>query len=109
MVYEAACAFLHVAPTWNVVLEAPPPLQIITSGLSATAAALEAVSAGYDIDADDAALRRIVAEADPANAWRTYREQYPPRRELGGRSALTFSPACGPAARAVAGLVAGVW
>jgi erythronate-4-phosphate dehydrogenase len=110
MVYEAACAFLGVAPEWTPPLPPAPPITVDTTGLSPAAAIVDAVRAGYALDDDDAALRRIVAlpEGERAAAFRAYREAYPPRRELRGRL-LTFSPNCDPAARAIEGLQAALW
>jgi erythronate-4-phosphate dehydrogenase len=91
MIYEAACAFLGRAPTWSARQSLPPPPArvVVRSAEDGVRAVLEAVAAGYDIGADDAALRAIarsgqVAEARGA-AFRKYREQYPERRELAGR------------------------
>ncbi|MGZ3441400.1 MAG: DUF3410 domain-containing protein, partial [Polyangia bacterium] len=56
------------------------------------AAALEAVAAGYDPRADDAALRALVDGGDDGSGFRGYREQYPERRELGGRVVKLVAP-----------------
>lgn len=96
MVYEAACAFLGRAPTWKAADSLPPapaPL-VVRSTDDGVLAALEAVAAGYDQAADDAALRALVAA--PADgrgaAFRKYREQYPERRELGRRAVHFATP-----------------
>jgi len=83
MIYDAACAFLGVAPTWSPRDSLPPPPGpiVIDRRDDGVPAALQAVAAGYDVRADDAALR---AFADGA-AFRSYREKYPERRELDGR------------------------
>jgi hypothetical protein len=72
-----------VAPTWSPRDSLPPPPGpiVIDRRDDGVTAALQAVAAGYDLAADDAALR---AFADGA-AFRSYRENYPERRELDGR------------------------
>lgn len=84
MVYQAACRFLGIAPTWRPSLERAPSRTIETAGRSDAELILDAVRAGYAIEADDAALREIVSEDDPerARAWQRFRAGYPPRREL---------------------------
>jgi erythronate-4-phosphate dehydrogenase len=90
MIYDAACAFLGRTPTWRAADSLPlPPSPIVVRGREdGVLAALEAVAAGYDPAADDAALRALVAgPADArAAAFRRYRENYPERRELAGRA-----------------------
>ena len=83
MIYDAACAFLGVTPTWTPRESLPPPpgAIVIDRRDDGVPAALEAVAAGYDVAADDAAMR---AFADGAT-FRKYRERYPERRELDGR------------------------
>jgi erythronate-4-phosphate dehydrogenase len=87
MIYEAACAFLKITPTWSPRESLPPaPARIVVQcRQDGVAAALEAVAAGYDPAADDQALRAIVAAGDDGTAFRRYRERYPERRELDGR------------------------
>jgi len=83
MIYDAACAFLGVAPAWSPRDSLPPPPGpiVIDRRDDGVAAALQAVAAGYDVADDDSALR---AFAD-GTAFRSYREKYPERRELDGR------------------------
>jgi erythronate-4-phosphate dehydrogenase len=90
MIYDAACAFLGVTPTWSPRDSLPPPPGpiVIDRRDDGVAAALHAVAAGYDVAADDAALR---AFADGA-AFRAYREHYPERRELDGRPVRFVAP-----------------
>ncbi|HEY1587911.1 MAG TPA: DUF3410 domain-containing protein, partial [Polyangia bacterium] len=85
-----ACAFLGVTPTWTTRDSLPPPPSavIVDRRDDGVAAALQAVAAGYDPAADDAATR---AFADGA-AFRRYREEYPERRELGGRVVKFAAP-----------------
>jgi len=96
MIYDAACAFVGRTPTWTPRASLPPPPSAVTvrARVDGVAAALAAVAAGYDLGADDAALRAIVAApADTrAAAFRRYREQYPERRELGGRAVRFAQP-----------------
>jgi erythronate-4-phosphate dehydrogenase len=96
MIYDAACAFLDRAPTWRATDSLPPapaPL-VVRTRQDGVLAALEAVAAGYDPAADDAALRAFTA--GPADgrgaAFRKYREQYPERRELGRRAVHLARP-----------------
>jgi erythronate-4-phosphate dehydrogenase len=110
LVYEAACAYLGVAPTWTPTLPPAPPLVVEVGGRSTAEAVLEAVRAGYALDDDDAALRKIVAlpEGERAAAFRSYRECYPVRRELRARP-LTFSPKCEAAEQVLSGLQSALW
>jgi erythronate-4-phosphate dehydrogenase len=82
MVYEAACRFLGVAPTWRPRYPETPPLALIVEGKSDEALLLEAIRSGYRIEDDDRTLRQIVASADPS--FREYRQHYPDRLELTG-------------------------
>ncbi len=83
MIYDAACAFLGVTPTWTPrqSLPTPPGRIVVDRRDDGVAAALEAVAAGYDVAADDAAMRAF----SDGVAFRKYRENYPERRELDGR------------------------
>lgn len=87
MVHQAACNFLGVTPHWRPAL--PPAtrrLELETTGRWAAELVLEAVRAGYQLEADDAALRAIarLPENTRASAFQNYRDEYPPRRELDG-------------------------
>ncbi|HEX8950645.1 MAG TPA: DUF3410 domain-containing protein, partial [Polyangia bacterium] len=90
MIYDAACAFLGVAPTWTPRASLPPApgAIVVDRGDDGVLAALQAVAAGYDVADDDAALR---AFGDGA-AFRKYREDYPERRELDGRAVRFARP-----------------
>lgn len=94
MIYDAACAFLGVTPTWTPrdALPPPPARIVVARRDDGVAAALEAVAAGYDPAADDRALRAIVAAGDDGTAFRRYRETYPERRELDGRVVQLAAP-----------------
>ena len=87
MIYDAACAFIGVAPTWTPRDSLPPPpgAIVIDRRDDGVPAALAAVAAGYDPRADDAALRALVDGSDDGAGFRKYRERYPERRELGAR------------------------
>jgi erythronate-4-phosphate dehydrogenase len=90
MIYDAACAFAGVAPTWSPRASLPPPPGpiVIDRRDDGVLAALHAVAAGYDVATDDAAMR---AFADGA-AFRAYRENYPVRRELDARTVKFATP-----------------
>lgn len=90
MIYDAACVFLGVTPTWTTRDSLPPPpgAIVVDRRDDGVAAALHAVAAGYDPAADDAATR---AFAD-GPAFRRYREEYPERRELDGRVVRFVTP-----------------
>jgi erythronate-4-phosphate dehydrogenase len=96
MIYDAACAFLGVAPTWTPRESLPPPPGpiVIARRDDGILAALEAVAAGYDPAVDDAALRAIVAGGRDGRgaAFRRYRESYRERRELDGRPVRFVAP-----------------
>lgn len=109
MVYAAACRFLGVVPSWRPGPELLPPNPTDgrrpdrdSSGRSDEEMLAQLL--GYDIRADDRALRRMVAlpTAERGAAFRRYRENYPVRRELTG--ARLFLP--GPRPRLQAMLAA---
>jgi erythronate-4-phosphate dehydrogenase len=93
MVYEAFCRHLGIAPSWTPSLPPASALAIDSRDKSDATVVLEAVAAEYSIDADDTALRRILARPveERAAAFRRLRDNYPERRELGIRL-VTFSP-----------------
>jgi erythronate-4-phosphate dehydrogenase len=94
MIYDAACAFLGVAPTWHPrdALPPPPGPVVVRRREDGVAAVLEAVAADYDILADDKSLRKIVDSGDDGRQFRHYREHYPERRELDGRTVKLAVP-----------------
>lgn len=94
MIYDAACAFVGVAPTWNPRDSLPPPpgRVVVDRRADGVAAALLAVAAGYDAREDDAALRALVDGGDDGSGFRRYRENYPERRELDGRAVSFVAP-----------------
>jgi len=88
MVYEAACRFLGVTPSWDAAAAAPPPaVPVVTldEGARTTEDALASViTAVYPIERDNAALR-ATAEFEPTARGRQFdllRATYPVRREF---------------------------
>ncbi len=84
MVYEAACRFLAVSPSWTAAEHLPPPLvpdiRIRAAARNDEPALREVVRQVYDIEADDARLR--AACADRPSHFDRLRKQYPMRREF---------------------------
>jgi erythronate-4-phosphate dehydrogenase len=97
-VYRAACAFLGRAPSYDVHARLAPPaprsITLDAHGRSDAEVLGDALSAYYDIERDDAALRAIVA--GPASgrgaAFRAYRDDYPARREPKGVTVTLAQP-----------------
>lgn len=102
MVYDAACRFLGVEPSWNAASAAPPPpvpqITIAAAGRDEVDVLTEAVTAVYPIARDCDALRRT-AEMTPVERGQVFddlRRRYPTRREFrqtavavtGGSSAM---------------------
>jgi erythronate-4-phosphate dehydrogenase len=88
MVYDAACRFLGVEPSWNATAAAPPPpvpqLTIAAAGRDEVDVLAEAVTAVYPIARDHEALRRT-AEMTPVERGLVFddlRRTYPMRREF---------------------------
>jgi erythronate-4-phosphate dehydrogenase len=88
MVYEAACRFLGVAPSWSAEAAAPPttvPRVVVTAGGRRDEDVLaDVVHAVYPVRRDDAALRAMAA-LDPSARGRGFddlRKAYPTRREF---------------------------
>ena len=84
MVYQDACRFLGIEPTWTPDALLPPPLVphvTITAGDKTDEKVLwEVVKRVYDIESDDARLR---AETDDRTAlFDNLRKNYPIRREF---------------------------
>lgn len=90
MVYRELCRFLGVQPDWDHEPLLPPPA-VPEIALAAPAADMpderlleQAVRQLYDIERDDANLRRIAALEDQARgrAFEELRQKYPMRREF---------------------------
>jgi len=88
MIYEAACRFLGVRPTWDPKPLMPPPpcprIELDASGLDEEEALRRIVKKVYDVVADDAELRKIAAlpESERAPYFDRLRKDYPVRREF---------------------------
>ena len=100
MIYEAACRFLQVEPTWDAQAQLPRPPHpcIDLTGAEGSGEDLlrKAVLTVYDIEADDARLRHLLSmqEAERGPYFDRLRREYPVRREftnttiLGAKRAL---------------------
>jgi len=87
MIYEAACDFLGVRPTWDPtpLLPAPPVERLELDGKMPDEEIIRgAVLAVYDIEGDDARLRRIssMPESERGAYFDSLRKNYPMRREF---------------------------
>jgi erythronate-4-phosphate dehydrogenase len=88
MVYDAACAFLGVMPTWRAEDAAPPApvpsLAVTATGREDEDVLAETVAAVYPILEDDRRLREAAA-LEPRERGRAFddlRKTYPTRREF---------------------------
>jgi erythronate-4-phosphate dehydrogenase len=87
MVYEAACRFLGVTPSFSPESLLPPSLvpdvAVKASGRTDEDVLREVVRPVYDIEADDARMRAIDSEpARQAAEFDRQRKEYPMRREF---------------------------
>jgi len=88
MIYQAACEFFGLDAVWRSEEAAPPtPVPSIVlqaRGREESAVILEGVRQLYDIEADDAALRRLAAlpPSQLGPAFDALRKNYPIRREF---------------------------
>jgi len=86
MIYEAACRFFGLQPTWTPTLPPPPVPRIkldIRSSEDFEDVLHRVVHRVYDITADDAALRAGVRNADGIGVgFDKLRAEYPVRREF---------------------------
>ncbi|HOX38800.1 MAG TPA: 4-phosphoerythronate dehydrogenase [Candidatus Brocadiia bacterium] len=109
MIYEAACAFLGVKPTWRPGNDLPPPANPQIAVLSAIRSEEDElrriVIGAYDILADDAALRGVlkVSEGEVGPYFDKLRKQYPIRREFQNVT-ITGAPAGSSLAAKLSGL-----
>jgi len=80
MIYEAACRYLNVKPTWQPVLPVPPVPRLeitVPPGEDDEDVLRRVIKQVYDITADDAALRRVGTAG-----FDKLRAEYPVRREF---------------------------
>jgi len=87
MVYEAACGFLGVEPSVDVLSLRPPPevpQLVVRGGAEPEDVVRETVLQVYDIRKDDAAVREMaqLPDAERGEAFASYRRNYPVRREF---------------------------
>ena len=88
MVYDAACRFLGVTPSWDAAAAAPlptVPVATLDAGAATAEGALASViTAVYPIERDSAALRATagVERADRGRQFDQLRKAYPVRREF---------------------------
>ena len=88
VIYGAACEFLGVEPSWDPVREMQsvkaPVFDIDCSGKTEEDAIRGAVLSAYDIERDDASLRKIcdLPEAERGPYFERLRREYPVRREF---------------------------
>jgi len=86
MVYHAACQFLGCEPRWSLAEALPPhsPVIRVEPHLTDDALLQQLVSAAYDIEEDDRAMRRLITlPAAERGAWfDALRKQYRVRREF---------------------------
>ena len=101
MVYDAACRFLGVAPSWSAEAAAPPTnvpgVTEIAGGRVDEAVLADVVSAVYPVLRDDAALRATASleAAARGRAFDDLRKTYPTRREF--RHTTVSVPGASPA------------
>jgi len=86
MVYQAVCKFLDITPQWSLADALAPHSFIIEPDLSLSDMALvrKLVQTAYDIEHDDAELRKVLpmSEAERGNWFDSLRKNYPVRREF---------------------------
>jgi len=88
MIYDAACHFFQMSPTWEITAVLPPldesDLVVIPEGKSDEAVLHEIIQQAYSIEQDDANLRKILTL--PTTQRNSYfdqsRKNYPIRREF---------------------------
>jgi erythronate-4-phosphate dehydrogenase len=87
MIYEAACRFFGVAPTWRLADHLPSnPIQRLEfpDSISDGEVIRDSILRSYDIRADDARLREVLklAELERGAYFDQLRKTYPLRREF---------------------------
>jgi len=107
MIYEAACQFLGVEPTWDPQAQLPPPphprLDLSQIDGSDEDVLRQAILTVYDIEGDDARLRGLSSLPEPEQGqyFDRLRKEYPVRREF---TNTTVSGCHGTAAAKLAAL-----
>jgi erythronate-4-phosphate dehydrogenase len=88
MIYEAACRFFGVPPTWEEVADLPPPeyrrIVVADSSGDAETVLLSTIKLCYDIEQDDRNIRTMLnhPESDRGDCFRKLRAGYRVRREF---------------------------
>lgn len=88
MIYEAACQFLGVKPTWDPQAQLPPPphsrIDLSQTDASDEDVLRQAALTVYDIEGDDTRLRGLssVPEPEQDQYFDRLRKEYPVRREF---------------------------
>lgn len=91
MIYEAACRFLGIQPSWDPSPLLPKPeCPQVEVNSARPDALLEAVRAVYEIRNDDRATRRLLdaPEEEKSKLFDRLRKEYPRRREFFNTSAV---------------------
>jgi len=97
-IYEAACRFFEIDPTWDFSLLLPEPecpeVRVSGSAADAMDEIRQAVLAVYDIRNDDATMRTILdtPESDRPALFDRLRKEYPRRREFFNTRAVVDPP-----------------
>ncbi|RMH05667.1 MAG: 4-phosphoerythronate dehydrogenase [Nitrospirae bacterium] len=90
MVYEAACRFFGMTPTWTMTMacEALPPLTFDAYGQDGQEVARRLTEHFYDLRKDDCRMRALLdlPHEDRAHAFDRLRLTYPVRREFSSRA-----------------------
>ncbi len=96
MLFDAVCAHLDLSETWDPAEALPPPpvpkLEIDATGQEESCLLRETVRTVYDIEADDARMRKLLdlpEDRRPAY-FDTLRKEYPIRREFHNTAVTLF-------------------
>jgi erythronate-4-phosphate dehydrogenase len=85
MVYQAACRFLQIEPTWRASQSLPETSvsHLSLSGASDEALILQAMRSLHRVEEDDTFMRKLAALStdEMSKQFSSYRNQYRPRRE----------------------------
>lgn len=85
MLYTAVCHYFQYKPTWQATDHLPQPAVSeihFSDNNTDTEALFTAVTACYDVRRDDALLRHMFQQAQPATYFDYLRKNYPARREF---------------------------